>query len=76
MKLTYELLDAGKSKNGAWSRQQLQVLGVKWPRKKGWMRRIVGQEYDAEVIDLFLKLKDKHLRDGLTEQFLFATEGL
>ncbi len=58
--LTDEILEKGKSKNGAWSMDQLNQLGV-FELKKGWKKRIIGQNFKQESIKKFLDLKDKHL---------------
>lgn len=44
--LTGELLHSlatGNNKAG-WTRAQLKILGVKWPPKKGWLTRKIGDK--------------------------------
>lgn len=62
MKLTAEHFIEAMSFRGAWSRKQLQLLGVKWPLKKGWKHRLIGTTYPKEVINTFISLKNKHLK--------------
>lgn len=42
--VTAEWLEQNKTKAGAYSKQQLKVLGVDWPPGKGWQKRIIGKE--------------------------------
>ena len=69
IRLTAELLLKGSSRNGGWSREQLEILGVHWPLKKGWKDRIVGDDYAQEVIDRFLAMKDRHLKQEENDLF-------
>lgn len=48
MLITKELILKNKTKNGAWTRDQLQALGVKWPPKHGWMKRIIGKPISSD----------------------------
>jgi hypothetical protein len=58
--LTEEILQKGKSKNGAWSSAQLRLLGITEIRK-GWKLKILGQQFSQQSIQEFIDLKDKHL---------------
>lgn len=58
---TEEILNQGKSKNGFWSNKQLYALGLT-EIKKGWKRVVIGKELPDEFIQLFLALKNKHLK--------------
>lgn len=64
MILTNEIMELGKSARGAWSHRQLKLLGVKPNQNKlpsGWKRKVIGRDYDEEVIAEFIALKDVHL---------------
>jgi hypothetical protein len=37
---------------------------------------LAGTEFDTETIDLFLALKDRHIKHAMQDEFVFATEGL
>ena len=50
-----EFLDKNRTKNGAWKRRQLEIVGVKWPPKKGWKAKIIGKKIskdDAKEFEL------------------------
>ena len=51
MKITIELIEAGRSERGGWTKQQLALLGVTWPKGKsprhGWQQEIIGHEISA-----------------------------
>ena len=63
MILTNEILEQGKSSNGAWSAKQLNLLGESYPLRQGWKSRILGQDVPVETIEEFLALKDAHLTE-------------
>ena len=33
---------ANRTTKGAWTRPQIESLGVKWPPTKGWMHTVIG----------------------------------
>ena len=81
MIITQKIFEAGMSDNGGWSKEQLQALGIKttaW--NKGWRFRLIGQDIPKNDIDLFLSLKNKHLKKGkIIEDFgpnLFGIEDI
>lgn len=57
-----ELLQAGRSSNGGWNQAQFALLGVAWPPQKGWKLRLIGTPIEADQVELFLALKDSHLK--------------
>lgn len=61
MKLTEELIEAGRSLNGGWSRAQTSCLGVPWPLEHGWKKDMIGVEVSESDYARFLALKDRHL---------------
>lgn len=62
--ITDDLLVAGMSSNGAWNYRQLHLLGVEFPLKRKWRRRLLGKKITAAGIDEFLRLKNAHLKKG------------
>lgn len=42
MVVTEEWLMANRTKAGSWRRSQLEILGISWPAKKGWIKRVEG----------------------------------
>jgi ribonuclease HI len=55
--ITTELLEAGKSEHGGWSRQQLACLGVAWPPARGWKEGALGRLIRQADAERFLALK-------------------
>lgn len=76
MLLTETLLNEGKSDNGAWSKAQLECLGLSYPLVSGWKERIIGSEFDEEKIGEFLSLKNAHLKVLSDKQFVAAAHKL
>lgn len=55
--VTLELLAAGASSKGGWSREQLHILGVPWPPPSGWKKRVIGQSIPPHEAEKFVALK-------------------
>jgi hypothetical protein len=62
MILTHEAIERGQSRFGGWSKQQVELLNVKWPLKQGWKKRVVGTVISDMDYDIFVNLKDQHLK--------------
>jgi hypothetical protein len=62
--ITIELIEAGKSERGGWSRQQLACLGVAWPPAKGWKEGALGRLIPAAEAERFLELKGSRKQTG------------
>lgn len=48
-----------QSGNGGWTRDQLEVLGVSWPPREGWIRRVIGMEISDENRERFERRMDR-----------------
>jgi hypothetical protein len=53
-KLTDELLEVAKSSSGGYFKNQLEIIGVSWPPKKGWKKKVKNRTYSKEVIKKFI----------------------
>ncbi len=56
MDITEELIAAGTSERGGWSKRQLALLGVDWPPVGGWKKSIIGRPISEEDAEEFLRL--------------------
>jgi ribonuclease HI len=56
MKLTQEKIMAALN-CGAINSRQLAVVGMTWPPRSGWMRRLVGMEISEETYETFRALR-------------------
>ena len=65
IEITTDIIHAGRSKNGGWSRLQLEAIGLSWPPKPGWIESMIGCHLNPEAVQLFLDLKDRHLEPKL-----------
>ncbi len=55
--ITHELIEAGANSN-AYNKKQLAILGVKWPPKKGWKKKLIGKFIsDSSLQDFYLLRK-------------------
>jgi len=44
LKLTVEYINSYRTEKGAFTRKQVEALGLEWPPSSGWIRRIAGTE--------------------------------
>lgn len=74
MKLTKELIEAGKSQKGSYSKRQLSIIGVPWPPLQDWMDSVIGEEISEEDYQDFL---EQRLSEGKkkTVRWRFAKVG-
>jgi hypothetical protein len=64
MILTKNILKRGKSINGGWSVEQMNLLfkcKFKGRKFKGWLDRLIGKDIPDDVINKFISLKDEHI---------------
>ena len=50
-RITKEWLNAHKTAKGAWTKEQMSALGIKWPPQGGWKLQVCGtliQDSDKE----------------------------
>lgn len=57
MILTRAILHGAGTAGVGFNRSQLQVLGVSWPPRKGWLGQLVGAEVSDETWQTVLKLR-------------------
>jgi len=48
MILTRRYIMAHRTDKGAWTRPQIEALGLIWPPRKGWIDSVVGREISSE----------------------------
>ena len=68
MYLTREFIMEHRTRRGGWTKAQLQVIGVEWPPRNGWIGRACGRNITPDQADMFKALghaKDKHLEPNL-----------
>ena len=71
MIVTREWIFAHRTERGAWTREQIEALGIKWPPRIGWIDRLDGTQItDAAAWDFemgqFIAAKDaRALKRGI-----------
>jgi hypothetical protein len=55
--ITDQLIDAGESERGGWSKAQLTILGVAWPPQTGWKDRVRGRIISQSEAERFVSLR-------------------
>ena len=55
--VTDELIEAGKSERGGWTKAQLAILGVAWPPESGWKRKAIGEKIPQAEAWRFVALR-------------------
>lgn len=56
--LTWDMIQDASTLNGAWTLAQLQILGIKWPPKKGWLKNLIGKQVTHEQWERFVKASE------------------
>lgn len=67
--VTAELIEAGQSERGGWSKEQLALIGVAWPPLAGWKGGAVGRFIPRADAERFVSLRSR--RQALEGQGLF-----
>ncbi len=49
MIITREYLNQHRTKNGAWTKSQIEALGLEFMPKKGWMKEVIGKELSLDM---------------------------
>lgn len=57
--VTEQFIRDNASGDGGWTKAQAHALGIKYPFKAGWIRRIVGTYVDEEALEAFAAAKGK-----------------
>lgn len=57
MKLTHQIIHSAGTAGIGFNYQQLRILGVKWPPRKGWLSKLIGTEIPADKWELVVRLK-------------------
>lgn len=52
MIVTKDWIKKYRSKNGGYTKKQLNAVGIEWPPRKGWINEVVGKEIadDEKII--------------------------
>lgn len=72
MKLTRTYIMKHRTDKGAWTKPQIEALGIDWPPRKGWINRVINREIDADAQKVFeskigIRVKRKNERLRATE---------
>ncbi len=78
MKLTTQLIEAGRSERGGFNLAQLKAIGVPLPARgwpaTGWLKRMEGVEVSSEAYSRYLELRGaKRTREAQGQPDLFAS---
>lgn len=56
--ITEGIIQRGQSERGGWTKQQLAILGIRWPPPKGWKKKVVGKlKLKRSRVESFLALR-------------------
>jgi hypothetical protein len=53
MVITKEYIMANRTNKGAWTKPQIEALGIDWPPRAGWMDDVEGDEISDEMAEQF-----------------------
>ncbi|MCB9616107.1 MAG: hypothetical protein H6722_27030 [Sandaracinus sp.] len=57
--VTKELIEAGRSDAGGWTREQLALIGVSWPPPKDWKRAAIGKQITEGSASRFIAIRSE-----------------
>lgn len=57
-----EFIMSGQSAAGGWNRKQMQLLGIVWPPRSGWIDAVVGTQISNTDAATFAALRGKRLK--------------
>jgi len=52
--ITRQFIQANKTRGGSWMRAQLNVIGVAWPPRNGWIDRVCGNVITHKQAQVFM----------------------
>ncbi|WP_376960085.1 hypothetical protein ABNQ39_20455 [Azospirillum sp. A26] len=67
VQITEEFIEAAKTPRGGWNAKQLAAVGIAWPPKHGWRRRLVGKWITQEDAERFYDLGKSGKKPAATE---------
>ena len=70
MIITKKLLNTAKTKNGGFTRAQVEFLGFEWPPTKNMQKELIGTEMSAERFEKLKSLAGKYAKK--TDKKLFS----
>lgn len=53
MQVTDEWLKRCRTASGGYTAEQLRMLGVAWPPRRGWKRQVIGRRLDDRTVERF-----------------------
>jgi hypothetical protein len=64
MKITRQFILENRTPRGAWTRLQIEALGIEWPPQQGWIEAAIGRELTADQVHQFKTCKTSIKRMG------------
>ena len=52
-------IEKHKTKNGAWTKRQLEIIGIAWPPPKGWKKSFTPIYVDEKLLKEFQNISYK-----------------
>lgn len=68
--ITNEFMRSGMGSTGCFSREQMEILGAKWPPTKGWKWTVMGARITEANAKRFLELRGDNKRRRKEEKDL------
>jgi len=73
--ITKAYLQKHSTKSGAWTKAQINALGLEWPVTKGWQKRLEGTEITREQANDFENGRNRKV-SGKSKQALILTNAI
>lgn len=70
MILTKQLLSTARTKNGGFTKAQVELLGFSWPPPKSFQKELIGTEISADRFEKLKSMSNKYAKKA--DKKLFA----
>ncbi len=54
-----------RTEKGGWTKNQLEILGLTWPPKKGWQDKVIGKELSEALCINFISKRIRSLNRSI-----------
>lgn len=48
MRITKSFINLNRTKNGGWTKRQLEIIGIPWLPQKGWIQKAIQNSIDEK----------------------------
>ena len=65
--VTDKFLFDNRTRKGGYTKKQIKALGISWPTRKGWKKKVIGQTISDRNKQLFISGKEEAEKPTLSK---------